>query len=165
MAQRPSWEEYFMEIARTVGARGTCDRGRAGAVIVKEKRILTTGYAGSGPGMPHCDDEGHFMREVFHADGHSTKHCVRTIHAEMNAIVQAARFGVNISGGTVYCKMEPCLDCCKAIIGAGIKRVVAEYRYHAAEDTREFFKQAKIVLDVINDEQVEYAKKEEAEAK
>jgi dCMP deaminase len=154
--KRKSWDEYFMDIARAVGTRGTCDRGRSGSIIVKNKRILSTGYVGSGPGMAHCDDEGHYFREVYHSDGSVTKHCVRTIHAEINAMIQAAKFGVSIEGGTVYCKMTPCLDCAKAVIAAGIVRVVAEKAYHADADSRRFFKEAGVELEILDDTNEEY---------
>lgn len=145
-----------MSIARAVGARATCDRGKSGAVIVRNKRILSTGYVGAPVGLPHCDDDGHLIKEVYDKDGKLHQHCVRTTHAEMNAIVQAARHGVSIEGGTVYCKMEPCLDCAKAIINAGLKRVVCEKKYHGAALSRDFFKQAKIDLVVLNDEFEQY---------
>src|SRR3989344_2355826 len=94
--KRPSWDEYFMQIAEAVGKRATCDRGRSGAIIVKDKHILATGYVGSPKGLPHCDDVGHLIKEVKHENGDITKHCLRTSHAEMNAICQAAKQGVSI---------------------------------------------------------------------
>jgi len=99
---RPLWDEYFMNIMQAVSTRATCDRGRSGCVIVRDKHILTTGYVGSPPGLPHCDEVGHQMKTTIHEDGHQTQHCVRTIHAEMNAIVQAARIGVSLDGATLY---------------------------------------------------------------
>ena len=86
-----SWDEYFMEIANTVAKRATCDRGRSGCVIAKDKQLLVTGYVGSPIGMPHCDDVGHQMRKTIHEDGSITNHCVRTVHAEQNAIIQAGQ--------------------------------------------------------------------------
>ncbi|MFH1072527.1 MAG: cytidine/deoxycytidylate deaminase family protein [Nanoarchaeota archaeon] len=154
--KRPNWDEYFISIMHAVSSRATCDRGKSGAVLVKNKRILSTGYVGSPVGLSHCDETGHLMKTTFDKEGRETQHCVRTTHAEMNAIVQAARHGISIDGATIYCKMEPCLDCCKAIINAGIKRVVAERRYHAADDTRKFFKEAGVMLVVINDEVEQY---------
>lgn len=154
--KRPSWDEYFMEIARVVGLRGTCDRGRNGAVIVKNKRILTTGYAGAPMGLPHCDDIGHLMSDVISSDGKISKHCIRTTHAEQNAIVQAALHGVSTEGATIYVKFEPCFQCAKMIINAGIKRVVCERMYHAAELTRKFFKDAGVELVILKDEIEEY---------
>ncbi|MBR9683056.1 AAA family ATPase [Candidatus Woesearchaeota archaeon] len=153
---RPSWDEYFLEITRTIATRSTCDRGRVGCIIVKNRRILTTGYAGSPSGTKHCDEIGHLMKEVVDEDGTTSKHCVRTTHAEQNAIVQAARYGISIEGSTIYCIMEPCHVCAKLIINAGITRVVCEKRYHAAQLSREIFKEAGIKLNVVFDETEKY---------
>lgn len=114
---RPNWDDYFMAIARIVAMRSTCDRLRAGAVLVKNKRIISTGYNGSPPGLPHCDGEAsHLMEEG---------HCVRTIHAEHNAILQAAANpGQSTEGSTLYTLYSPCIHCTKYVIAAGIKRVV-----------------------------------------
>jgi len=146
---RVSWDEYFVEIMNTVATRATCDRGRSGCLIVRDKRIISTGYVGSPPGLPHCDDVGHLMKEVIDEDGTVRKHCVRTIHAEQNAICQAARHGISIEGATLYCKMEPCRVCAMLIISAGIKKVVALKKYHAAEETRIMFSDAAVELTVI----------------
>ncbi len=100
---RPSWDEYFMQIANTVAQRATCDRGRSGCVIARDKQLLVTGYVGSPKGLPHCDDVGHQMRKVIHEDGSITNHCVRTVHAEQNAICQAAKLGISLQGSTLYC--------------------------------------------------------------
>lgn len=155
--KRPTWDEYFLGLMHEVGKRGTCDRGRVGCVIAKDKRILSTGYAGSPIGIKHCDEIGHQMKQTIHEDGHISQHCVRTAHAEMNAICNAARHGVSIDGSTLYCKMEPCYACAKAIINAGIIRVVAENQYHAANDSRELFRDAGIKLEVINNELEKYS--------
>src|SRR3989344_6849014 len=93
--KRPSWDEYFLALADMVGSRGTCDRGRSGCVIARDKRILTTGYVGSPAGLPHCDEVGHIIHEVKHESGRLSSHCVRTIHAEENAIHQAAKLGIS----------------------------------------------------------------------
>ncbi len=154
---RPSNDEYFLEIARTVGKRGTCDRGRIGVVLVKDKRILATGYVGSPIGMPHCDEVGHQMHKVVHEDGSVTQHCVRTSHAEINVICNAARHGVAIEGATLYGKFEPCYTCAKAMINAGIKRAVYERRYHAASESRTLFEQAGVELVVLSDETEQYS--------
>ncbi len=158
--KRPSWDEYFLGVLEAVRQRGTCDRGKSGAIIVKNNRILTTGYVGAPVGLPHCDQVGHLFQEVINEDGTKSKHCIRTTHAEQNAIVQAARNGIAIEGATMYCSMEPCFTCAKLIINAGIKRVVAKKRYKKAELTREFFAKAGVKLEVIDDELPEYAKKE-----
>ena len=113
---RASWDEYFMNIAREVSTRSTCDRKFVGAVIVRDKSILATGYNGSIRELPHCDEEGHLME-----DGH----CVRTVHAEANAIVQAARNGVRIDTATIYVTASPCWGCFQLIANAGILRIVS----------------------------------------
>jgi len=145
---RPDWDTYFLDMVDTVASRATCDRGRSGCVITKDKRIIATGYVGSPPGLPHCDDVGHDMRAVTHADGRVTKHCVRTLHAEQNAIAQAAKYGLSLEGTTLYCRMEPCRVCAMLITSAGIARVVAQKRYHAADDSRQIFAQAGVELVV-----------------
>jgi dCMP deaminase len=112
---RVGWDEYFMAIAAQVATRSTCDRKHVGAVIVRDKMILATGYNGSLRGSEHCDDVGHLMQ-----DGH----CVRTVHAEANAIVQAARNGVRTDGAGIYVTASPCFSCFKLIANAGIVRIV-----------------------------------------
>ena len=154
--QRPSWDEYFLGVTREVAKRATCDRGRSGCIIVKDKRILATGYVGSPIGISHCDDVGHMLRDVISPDSSVSKHCMRTIHAEQNAICQAARCGISLEGATVYCTMEPCFVCAKMMVNCGIKRVVCERRYHAAQQTRGLFKQAKVALGVMSDEILKY---------
>jgi dCMP deaminase len=153
---RPSWDEYFRDIARTVAERATCDRGRSGCVIVLDKQILVTGYVGSPKGLPHCDDVGHQMRTVTYEDGHQSQHCVRTAHAEQNAICQAAKEGVPINGATMYCKMTPCAACAKMIINSGIKRVVCEKKYHAGAESETMFKEAGIMIDFFEDKVEQY---------
>ena len=149
---RPTWDEYFIELTRTVASRSTCDRGRSGCVIVKQKHILCTGYVGSPPGMPHCDEAGHLLRKVIDEDGQERQHCMRTIHAEQNALIQAAKFGISLEGATLYCKMEPCRTCAMSIVAAGIKKVVCEKHYHSAEDTREIFSKCGVDLTVLKNE-------------
>jgi len=111
---RATWDEYFMAIALQVATRATCDRKHVGAVIVRDRTILSTGYNGSIRGLGHCDEEGHMMD-----DGH----CVRTVHAEANAIVQAARNGVRIEGASIYVTASPCWNCFKLIANAGLDRI------------------------------------------
>jgi len=113
--ERASWDEYFMNIANEVATRSTCDRKHVGSVIVRDKSILATGYNGSVRGLGHCDDEGHLME-----DGH----CVRTVHAEANAIVQAARNGMRIDGAGIYVTASPCWGCFRLIANAGLVRIV-----------------------------------------
>jgi len=151
--KRPSWDEYFIGMADFVGSRGTCDRGRAGSVIVKNKRILSTGYAGAPVGLPSCDEIGHEIHTVINDDGTQSRHCIRTSHAEQNAINNAARVGVAIEGSTVYCKMTPCYKCAQSIINSGIVRVVALKDYHGAKRTREILRQAKIKLTILGEMQ------------
>jgi len=154
---RPSWDEYFMNIARTVGERATCDRGRTGCVIVKDKHIVSTGYVGAPSGCISCDDGGHEMDTSLHEDGTQSRHCIRTTHNEQNAICQAARFGVSTDGATLYCMMTPCYTCAKLIINAGIKRVVADKDYHAGSRSKEIFKDAGIKYELLNDTVVTYS--------
>lgn len=154
---RPNWDRYFLDLCEAVSKRATCDRGSSGCVIVKDKRIMTTGYVGAPSGLPHCDDAGHDIRKVSDFNDNVSQHCVRTLHAEQNAIIQAARFGIPLEGATLFCKMTPCRTCAMMIINAGIKRVVCERRYHADKDTIEMFKQAAIDLVVMYDRVEEYA--------
>jgi len=112
---RVSWDRYFMDIATVVSSRSTCDRKHVGAVIVRDRTILSTGYNGSIRGMPHCDEVGHIIE---------AGHCVATIHAEANAIIQAAKNGVAIDGSALYVTASPCWSCFKSIVNAGLKRIV-----------------------------------------
>ena len=111
---RVDWHQYFMNIASEVATRSTCDRKHVGAVIVRDKTILSTGYNGSVRGLPHCDDAGHMMED---------NHCVATIHAESNAIIQAARNGVRLEGADIYVTASPCWNCFKMLANAGIKNI------------------------------------------
>lgn len=150
--KRPSWDEYFVQLAEMVGTRGTCDRGRAGCVITKNKRILATGYVGAPVGLPSCDEVGHEMHTVTQEDGTVSKHCIRTSHAEQNAINNAARVGVAVEGGTLYCKMVPCYKCAQSIINAGISRVVAMKDYHGGSRSKEIFQEANVEFILLNNE-------------
>lgn len=143
---RPSWDDYFLHIARAVSKRSTCDRGRSSCVIVRDNQILVTGYAGSPMGFPHCDDVGHQMKKLIHEDGSVTQHCMRTVHAEQNALSQAARRGVAIDGATAYTNMTPCRTCAMLLINAGIKRVVCEKKYHAGAESEKMLKKAKVKI-------------------
>ncbi|ULQ59396.1 cytidine/deoxycytidylate deaminase family protein [Brucepastera parasyntrophica] len=155
---RPSWDEYFMEVCRAIAKRATCGRGRSGCVIARDHQILVTGYVGSPTGLPHCDDVGHQFKKMQHEDGTVTEHCVRTVHAEQNAICQAARLGIAIDGATLYCRMTPCRTCAMLIINCGIKRVVAERRYQDSSDTLSMFRQAGVTIEHIFDEVQQYEK-------
>ena len=153
---RPTWDEYFMEVANAIAKRATCNRGRSGCVIAHNQTLLVTGYVGSPKGFPHCDDVGHQMKHVVHEDGTTTEHCVRTVHAEQNAIAQAARLGISIEGATLYCRMTPCRVCAMLLINCGIARVVCERRYHAGAESEEMFRQATIQIEYIHDETQTY---------
>ena len=132
---RPDWDSYFMKIAAAVSERSTCDRAMVGCVLVLDKRILTTGFNGSPAGQEHCDEVGHLM-----VDGH----CVRTIHAETNAIIQAALHGVSTRGASCYVTHLPCINCTKALINAGITRIVYGEAYRMDENAIKFLKTADI---------------------
>ncbi len=153
---RPSWDEYFMEVADAISKRATCDRGRSGCVVAKDRQILVTGYVGSPQGLPHCDEVGHQLKKLIHEDGHTTQHCVRTVHAEQNAVCQAAKRGISIDGATLYCRMTPCRTCAMLLINCGIRRVVCERRYHAGAESERLFSEAGIRLEFRHDEIQEY---------
>lgn len=155
---RPTWDQYFMEVMDAISKRATCGRGRSGCVIAKDNQLLVTGYVGSPIGLPHCDDVGHQMKKVIHEDGTTTEHCVRTVHAEQNAICQAAKAGVALNGSTLYCRMTPCRVCAMLIINCGIKRVVCERKYHAGTESEEMFKAAGVSLEFFHEEVQTYEK-------
>ena len=121
--ERPSWDEYFMEIATVVSKRSTCLRRSVGAVIVKNRPIVATGYAGTPKDLPHCSEVGCLREQLKVPSGKNHELC-RGIHAEQNAVVQAAYHGVSVNGGTLYCTHQPCVVCTKILINAGIKRIV-----------------------------------------
>jgi dCMP deaminase len=131
---RPSWDEYFLKLAMLVSERATCPRMHCGCVLVKDKRILSTGYNGSIPGDVHCEDAGCYIVD---------NHCIRTIHAEMNAILQCSSHGINTQGATAYVTNMPCTNCAKALITAGIRQVVIFSDYHNTQ-AEEFFKVANV---------------------
>lgn len=138
-SSRPSWDDYFIGVVDALAKRATCDRGRSAALFVRENDILASGYVGAPPGFPHCDDAGHLFDET-------GKHCVRTLHAEQNAVIRAARNGVSLQDSTVYCTMEPCPNCTMTMISLGVYRVVAKHRYHAAHLSRMMLASADIIL-------------------
>jgi dCMP deaminase len=149
--KRPSWDEYFLGLVSEVASRATCDRGRSGCLVVLDKRIVCTGYVGSPPGALHCDEVGHLMRKVMDDDGNVRQHCVRTLHAEQNAICQAARHGISLKGATLYCSMEPCRTCAMLIVSVGVTRIVARRKYHAGQESREILSSAGVELVVVED--------------
>ena len=154
--QRPDWDEYFLQVMDTVAQRANCDRGRAASIIVKNKRIIATGYVGAPAGLPTCDEVGHLIKVAYDERGGQHKHCVRTTHAEANAIAQAAKHGTAIDGATIYIRMTPCLDCTKLLINAGIRRIVCRKRYHADHDSIAMLEQAGVELVVMSQEQLTY---------
>ncbi len=128
---RPTWDEYFMMLAKLAAARSSCLSRPTGAVIVKDHQVLATGYNGSLPGQPHCMDEGEcYRRKVGIDEGRKYDAC-RSSHAEANAITLAAKKGFSIEGATLYCTLEPCFTCAKLIVMSGIHRVVFEYGYES----------------------------------
>lgn len=131
---RPSWNEYFMEIARLVATRSTCQRRQVGAVLVRDKRILSTGYNGVPSGMEHCDAVGCLRESLGIPSGERHELC-RGVHAEQNAIIQAAKHGISIDGATLYCTHSPCLICAKMLVQAGIRKAFYAEGY---EDSRTF---------------------------
>lgn len=135
-SKRPSWDEYFLKLAMLVSERATCPRMHCGCVLVRNKQILATGYNGSIPGDNHCEDVGCLVKD---------NHCIRTIHAEMNAVIQCSANGVSTKNATAYVTNMPCTNCAKALIAAGIKEVVIFSDYHdtMAED---FFSKANVIL-------------------
>ncbi len=140
MTSRPDWPYYFMDIAERVAQRSTCPRRAVGAVIVKQKRILATGYNGAPSGMDHCVDVGCLMVD---------DHCVRTLHAEQNAIIQAAQFGVSTEGAEIYSTSSPCLSCAKMIINAGVEKVWYTEGY-PDETALRFLKEAGVAVEQID---------------
>ncbi len=137
MAKRPDWDEYFLKLAMLASERATCPRMHCGCILVKDKNVIATGYNGSIPGDDHCEDVGCLVVD---------NHCMRTVHAEMNALVQAAKRGNAVDGATAYVTNMPCTTCAKALIAAGIKRVVVFSDFHDTLAT-DFFKKAGVKIE------------------
>ena len=129
MNRRPSWDEYFMDMAVLTAKRSTCLRRQVGAVIVKDKHIIATGYNGAPRGVPHCDEKGGCLRQQLKVPSGERHELCRALHAEQNAIIQAATLGQSIEGGTIYVTNQPCVICAKMIINAGIRRIVVKEGY------------------------------------
>jgi dCMP deaminase len=146
-ANRPTWDDFFIGQLPALAARATCDRGRSAAIFVRDNDQLASGYVGSPPGMPHCDDVGHLWDAT-------QSHCLRTVHAEQNAMLRALRHGISLRDTTVYCTMTPCFTCAKLMVGVGVYRVVALYHYHAAQQSTELFADAGVILRVMTDAQL-----------
>ena len=135
---RPDWDTYFMDIAAAVAKRSTCDRATVGAVLVRDKRILTTGFNGSPTGQPHCDEVGHLL---------VGDHCVRTIHAELNAIIQAALHGITLRASVCYVTHFPCLGCAKALANVGLVRLVFRDDYCIDPHSLDVLQHAGVVVE------------------
>ena len=136
MSERPSWDQYFLTITRQVAERSTCNRAKVGAVIVRDKNILASGYNGAPAGLPHCTEVGCLIYQSKTPAGESEENCYRTIHAEINAIAQAAKNGVGIRDADIYVTHTPCIHCLKVLINTGIKRIFyeKEYKLHTVSE-------------------------------
>ena len=143
--ERPTWDEYFMEVASVVAKRATCLRRSVGAVVVKDKRILATGYNGAPTGLAHCAVVGCLRDKLGIPSGQRVEIC-RGLHAEQNALIQAARYGISLDGSTVYTTLEPCVTCAKMLVNAGIKRVVYEIQY-VDQLSRDIFAEANMQVE------------------
>jgi len=136
MSDRPSWHQYFLTITRQVAERSTCKRAKVGAVIVRDRNIVATGYNGSPAGLPHCTEVGCLIYSSRTPSGETEENCFRTIHAEINAIAQAAKNGASIRDADIYITHTPCIHCFKVLLNTGIRRIYyeREYKLHTLED-------------------------------
>jgi len=141
--KRPSWDEYFMEITDLVATRATCLRRKVGAILVKDRRILATGYNGPPKGVPHCDELGGCLREKLGIPSGERQELSRAVHAEQNAIIQAAKMGTNIDGATLYVTNHPCFICAKMLINAGVKKIIYKEGY-PDEYSKEILREANV---------------------
>ena len=148
MSDRPTWHQYFLTITRNVAERSTCTRAKVGAVIVRDKNILATGYNGAPAGMPHCIDSGCLVYTSHTPTGEVEENCFRTIHAEINAIAQAAKNGASIRDADIYITHTPCIHCVKVLINTGIKRIFYEREYKRAT-IEELLRGANITLECV----------------
>lgn len=144
-SMRPDWDEYFMDLACLIRERSTCLRRKVGAVIVKDNRILTTGYNGVPPKMRHCEEVG-CLREKLNIPSGTRHELCRALHAEQNAVIQAAKYGISIDGSTIYITDQPCVICAKILIASGIKRIVFKGDY-PDELSSEMLKESEIVVE------------------
>jgi dCMP deaminase len=149
MTQRLSWDQYFLTITRQVAERSTCNRAKVGAVIVREKNILATGYNGSPAGLPHCTEVGCLIYQSKTPSGETEENCYRTIHAEINAIAQAAKNGVSIRDAAIYVTHTPCIHCLKVLINTGIRRIFYEKEYKL-NTVRELLGSSEVVLQKVD---------------
>jgi len=148
LSDRPTWHQYFLTITRNVAERSTCTRAKVGAVIVRDKNILATGYNGAPAGMPHCIDSGCLVYTSHTPTGEVEENCFRTIHAEINAIAQAAKNGASIRDADIYITHTPCIHCVKVLINTGIKRIFYEREYKRAT-IEELLRGANITLECV----------------
>ena len=151
--KRLGWNEYFMQIAELVAQRSTCVRAAVGAVIVKKRTILATGYNGAPAGMPHCHEVGCLVYSSRTPDGGTEENCFRTIHAEINAIAQAAKNGVAIEGSDIYITHSPCIHCLKVLINTGIGRICYRKPYKL-DSVAELIEHSGVILEAVHPEQV-----------
>lgn len=151
--ERPSWDAYFMEIAKLVSTRATCRRRSVGALIVRDKQIVSTGYNGAPRGLPHCPPDG--PEKDWPEGCMRAGHCIRSLHAEQNALLQAAKIGVSCDGATMYVTCQPCNMCAKMIINAGIAKVIYEGDY-PDEFSLELFRQSHTDVFIFKDDKLEH---------
>ena len=157
--------DYYLEILEAVRKRATCDRGMSGAILVRGNRLISAGYVGAPAGLPHCNDVGHEMMvfkhypkpppdypKKFKEIEKITTHCIRTVHAEANAILQAAREGIQTGGAELYCTMFPCYECAKMIINVGIFRVISTFDYQDSQRSKDIFSEAGVGWECLNGE-------------
>lgn len=144
---RPSWDEYFFEILQAVRKRATCDRGKTGCILTHDNQILATGYVGSISGQPHCDEKGHWIVD---------QSCIRTVHAEVNAISQCAKLGISTQNATAYLFLFPCLSCTKLLIQCGINEIKAVYDYQKSDLSKKFLDKASIPWSILNNSVYKY---------
>lgn len=153
---RKSWDEYFIDILHSAQDRATCNRGRSAALLVKNNHILSTGYVGSPAGVAHCSESGHEFIDSYEKNESGNielrQHCVRTVHAEQNAICQAAKFGVAVEGATMYTTMFPCYTCAKMLVNVGISEIIAEYDYQSSENSKTLFGDVGIEYTILHPE-------------
>jgi len=149
---RISWDEYFMEMAHLAAKRTTCERRAVGAVIVKDKRVIATGYNGVASGMKHCDEVGCLREELKVPSGEKHELC-RALHAEQNALIQAARMGISVEGAVIYITTYPCVICAKMLVGAGIKKIYTDLDY-PDQLTEDYLKEAGVEIVKLNKKEV-----------
>lgn len=146
--KRPSWDEYFLQIANLVSQRATCLRRKVGAVLVKDKRVLSTGYNGAPKNIEHCDKTGCLRDKLNVPPGERHELC-RGLHAEQNALLQAANYGTSVQNSNLYCTNQPCIICAKMLINAGVKEVIISSKY-PDDEAEKILKQAGVKIRIIN---------------